>query len=438
MKVALVMQPINLISTKNQNGSIEIITYELARRLAKRCDVIVYAKKGHFQKELEYDQEVQYRRIPVVMDEWQSFVSSALDKLQKTSSLNALSKSVQRFLFFQNVKRPFSSSHWFYYNYALKVARSLQKEHCDIVHIHNFSQFIPIIRAFNPKIKIVLHMHCEWLTQLDRRMIESRIAHTNLIIGVSNFITNNFQSHFPQYAKRAQTLLNGAEIHPNPYRNNVIANEAQKLITVGRVSPEKGIHVLLDAFKQVLKSNPKTQLEIIGWIGALPIEYLVTMSDDQLTMRLSRFYGNENYFSHLKNKLSPIEENHVLFLGELPHKSIINYYQQATIYISASVCNEPGNMPVIEAMATGIPVVATRSGGTTESIVDGETGFLVERDDASAMAEAILRLLSDESLRNKMGKVSYERALKFFSWEHAVDHLFQMYEDIVAADVKQC
>jgi glycosyltransferase involved in cell wall biosynthesis len=434
VKVAFVMQPINLISLADQSGSIEIITYELARRLARNCDVIVYAKKGRYQKEFEYDQGVQYRRISVPMDEWHTFVSSGLSRLERYSGMYALSRGIRHFFFFRNVSRPFFASRWFYRNYALQVAKSLRKEDCGIVHVHNFSQLVPVIRAFNPKIKIVLHMHCEWLTQLDRAMIKSRLGQVDLIIGVSNFITKKIQCCFPEFARRCRTLLNGAGIQTHcrlrDHGGEREKNEVTKLLTVGRVSPEKGIHVLLDAFKDVLEHCPQAQLEIMGWIGTLPVEYLIALSDDQLTLGLTKFYRGEQYLSHLQSKLSLSQKSHVSFLREVPHKLIPNYYRDAAVYVSASVCNEPGNMPVIEAMAAGVPVVATRGGGTIESVVDGETGLLVERGDASALADAIIHLLSDERLRKTMGKAAYRRAVERFSWEHVAKNLLQLYEEI--------
>ena len=70
------------------------------------------------------------------------------------------------------------------------------------------------------------------------------------------------------------------------------------------------------------------------------------------------------------------------------------------------------------------------SGGNPESVVDGETGFLVERGNASALAEAIICLLSDEDLRKTMGKAAYRRAVELLSWERAAENLIQLYEEI--------
>jgi hypothetical protein len=69
MKIAFLFQPMSTMSLTDRRGSIEIWTYEVARCLARHCEVIVYAKKGHDQKEFEYNQGVQYRRISATADE---------------------------------------------------------------------------------------------------------------------------------------------------------------------------------------------------------------------------------------------------------------------------------------------------------------------------------------------------------------------------------
>jgi glycosyltransferase involved in cell wall biosynthesis len=417
MKIAFLHQPICTVSLTNLNSSVEIITYEMAHRLAKYCDVIVYAKKGRNEKEFEYYQGVQYRRISAYADEKFDYIASGIER---------------KLLRFYNFRRPLFASKLYYLTYALQVARELRSEKCDIVHIHNFSQFIPIIRALNPDIKIVLHMHCEWLAQLDRAMIERRLKEADLVIGVSQYITEQVRCRFPQFAKRCQTLHNGVDVttfvsdsrHSAPKKNGI-----KQLLFVGRVSPEKGVHVLLEAFQIVLKQYPQVQLKIVGQQYPLPIACLVALSNDPKVIDLKRFYGG-NYISHLHDQLSPSAACHVSFVGTVPQRLLTTFYRDADVAVFPSVCNEPCALPLTEAMAAEIPVIATRGGGTPEIIVNGETGVLVERGDASALAEAILRLLSDEELRKSMGRAARKRAVELFSWEQTAKNLLKLYESI--------
>jgi glycosyltransferase involved in cell wall biosynthesis len=78
-------------------------------------------------------------------------------------------------------------------------------------------------------------------------------------------------------------------------------------------------------------------------------------------------------------------------------------------------------LPPIEAMAAGLPVVATAVGGTVESVRDGETGFLVERGDQDGLARALERLIADETLRADFGAAGRLRASELFSWDTVCD-----------------
>jgi len=421
MKIAFFHQPINTISLQNLNSAVEIWTYEVARRLAKYCDVIVYTIRGPHQKEFEYDERVQYRHFAAGFDEKFAYLTEGVDK--------RLPRSFSR--------RPFFASSLYYLTHAFRVARDLRSEKCDVVHIHNFSQFVPIIRILDPKIKIVLHMHCEWLTQINRGIIESRLKKLDLVIGVSQYITEKIRACFPQFADRCKTVYNGVDVTTFDKSKHTEHNktDTKQILFVGRVSPEKGVHVLLEAFQMVLKQYPQVQLNIVGQQFQLPIKNLIALSNDPKEIDLRRFY-NGNYISNLQDQLSSSAVGHVSFIGTVPHRLLVNRYREADMCVFPSVCNEPCSMPIVEAMATGVPIVATRGGGTPELVVDGETGLLVERGDASALAEAILRLLSDEKLRKSMGRAARKRAVELFSWDQIVKNLLYLYQEIGEANDK--
>lgn len=422
MKIAILHQPFCTVSPTNPNGSVEIITYEMARHLTRSCDVIIYAKKGHDEKDFEYYRGVQYRRISAYADEKFSYIAWGIER------------KLLKLLRFRNFRRPLFASELYCLTYALQVARDIRSQKCDIVHIHNFSQFVPIIRALNPKIKIVLHMHCEWLTQLDRAMIESRLRKVDLVIGVSRYITEKIRRCFPELADRCQTLNNGVDVNIFVPKNTIGArknDDIRHLLYIGRISPEKGVHVLLKAFQEVLNQIPQAQLKLVGPQDVVPIECLAALSNDPKEVDLKRFYSS-NYNSHLRNQLSPNAVSHVSFTGSFPQRSLINFYREADVCVVPSVCNEPCGMPILEAMAMGVPIIATRGGGTSELVKEGETGLLVERDDASALAEAILSILSDEELRKSMVKAARKRAVELFSWEKISRDLLVQYENLVS------
>jgi colanic acid/amylovoran biosynthesis glycosyltransferase len=114
--------------------------------------------------------------------------------------------------------------------------------------------------------------------------------------------------------------------------------------------------------------------------------------------------------------------------GAKPQHEIRKRLVRASVFVMPSVPEVGGgmdNLPtvIMEAMATGLPVVSTRIGGIPEMVVESETGFLVEPDDPMALADAIEKVINDRSLGERLGQAGYERAEKLFSIEKNVREL---------------
>jgi glycosyltransferase involved in cell wall biosynthesis len=109
-------------------------------------------------------------------------------------------------------------------------------------------------------------------------------------------------------------------------------------------------------------------------------------------------------------------QDRVLFLGWQSRQQITDGYQQANVFLFPSRHEGMPNA-MLEAMASGLPVVATCIAGNEELVVDGETGYLVPPEDIEALQNALKKLLNDASLRQKMGLASRRRAEETYSWE---------------------
>lgn len=406
MKIAFISQPFDYVKPPIQSGSINIWTNKIIEAFPSDGDhqFIVYSPQFPGLSDVETYEGVEYRRFPILLD----------SLLAKPIQL------VENVLGFPRAKRPFFASPLYYGQFIKRIAINLQEQEADIVHIHNFSQFVPVIRRFNPGVKIVLHMHCEWLSQLDEKWMEERIAQADRVIGCSSYITDQVSKRFPAYANRCKTVLNGVDL-TTFYKNTPDTNSgtSQRLLFVGRVSPEKGIHTLLDAMPYVLQSCPDIQLDIVGTPGSAPYEYIVLISDVPEVNNLKEFYDEwrhrGDYLADLRARMSPEVAEHVNFVGTVPHDEIATYYYNADILINPSL-SEAFGMSLVEAMASRTPVIATRVGGMTSIVEDGETGLLVEMNNPSELAEAIVRLMKDDDLRQSMGRASQEAVGKY-SWE---------------------
>jgi glycosyltransferase involved in cell wall biosynthesis len=426
MKIAFVNQPgEETIPGIGGYSSISIVLYQIAIRLVNSGhDVISYGKKSPDRPAQEKDSNgILHVRVFTRQD----------DLIRKPFRL------LERFGVLYSAKRPLFASNLQSPGYALQIAIDLKNRQPDVIHIHNFSQLAPIIRAFNPQAKIVLHMHCEWLTQLDQKMIEKRLRHVDLVIGCSEYITEKVRQHFPMYSNRCQTVYNGADLSRFSPQLDLESQKksGQDLLFVGRVSPEKGVHVLIDAFGIVLKKYPNTRLKIAGGIGSAPVEFLVGISDGELVRNLARFYDgsfskDDYYYNQLLTRLPADQMRRISFLGYVPYQKLQKVYQNADVFISASLSEALG-MPILEALASGLPVIASDVGGIPELIKHGETGLLFQAGDHVDLAEAIISVIENDELRQHLQVKDFQEIEEKFSWETVTEDLLQKYQALIYA-----
>lgn len=366
MKIALVSQPLDQVTPPVMN-SIGIWTYEIARQLAKSNQVTVYTRAG-IAKRGEIGENVRTQYVRSLPNRWMSKISDQINGSTPT-------------------RRPFFSSPLYYLRYGLQIALDIRKQKYDIVHIQNFSQFAPIIRALNPDVKIALHMRCEWLTQLDHTMIARRLPKTDLIFGISDYITNKVRQAFPEQSPKCFTIANGVDIDKFTGPADRPASNQQTILTVGRISPEKGIHVLLEAFPMLANRFPELRLVLVGSIASANKQYIVEMSDEAQVNALGKFYQG-TYREHLDRLIPANLQNRVHFQGGVGYYTTIDFYQKSVMLVNPSLSESFGRS-LIEGNACELPVIASRAGGMTEIIEPGYNGLLIEPGSVQELAAAM-------------------------------------------------
>lgn len=411
MKVAFVSQPWDTLRPPVSAGSIPIWTYKTAKVLAARCEIVIYARRSDQQLAQEVQAGIEYRRVSVA----------------GIRLCNGLAKGGAKLF----RKFRYLSSGLYYGLYGLRVAADLRQQQCDIVHIHNFSQFVPAIRALNPHLKIVLHMHCEWLSQFDREVIAQRLAQCDLIIGCSDYITEKIKGRFPEFADKCQRVYNGVDVQQFDETCHQADDEANDLnvLFVGRISPEKGLHTLVAAFEKVAAKFPTAKLYLVGPNKPTSAEFIAELSDDLIVRRLADL-DPPSYPQNLQNHLPLNLKERVFFTGAVSHLDLHRYFQRADVLVNPSL-SEAFGMSLVEAMATGTATVATKVGGMCDVIVPEQTGLLVPPDQPEALARAICRLLEEPELRASMGRAGRLRATEIFSWEAIAATLLAHYQALL-------
>jgi glycosyltransferase involved in cell wall biosynthesis len=275
-------------------------------------------------------------------------------------------------------------------------------------------------------------MHCQWLEQLDAMVIQRRVNAADLVLGVSDFIAAGVRRRFPSLAQRCGHIYNGADMALFG-RPPGVSPKPKQLLFVGRLAPEKGVHILLDAFRIVLAHHPDAHLELIGPENVIPREVLLPTCDDPHVTEIEPYFGPGKYAELLRSKISEFPSGSISFLNEgLKFIDLVPHFHSASIFVFPSVYEEPFGMPLVEAMASATPVIATRGGAFPEIVEDGWSGLLVERSDAHALADAIVQLLSNPDQRAAMAQRAFERASAMFSWDRISEDLLTEYERLFA------
>jgi glycosyltransferase involved in cell wall biosynthesis len=394
VRIAFVSQPGHTVQPAV--GSLELWTWQVAQRLAADHEVVIYASRPPRGRSADdVAGGVRYR-----------FVDHAVDR-----SLSAVLRRAWRVF---PATRGFFASSFYPLAYWVRVGLDLRRRGADVVHVFNYTQALPILRLLAPNVKLVLHMQCEWLTQLDRRMLDRRLRRADRILTCSTALTEGARARFPMHASKCQTVFNGVDAGALANARHRRGDTSSRVLYVGRVSPEKGLHVLAEAVDLLVGRGRDLTLTIVGEESLIPFEMAVAIADNDLVRGLREYYAG-SYAETVRTKLAPAARDRVRFVGPVPYERLPEFYRDADLFVLPSVLEAFG-MPLAEALAAGVPAVASRTGGIVDIVEDGVTGLLVEPGDADALAHAIERMLDDSDLRSMVGEAGRLKAAAQFDW----------------------
>jgi spore coat protein SA len=290
---------------------------------------------------------------------------------------------------------------WSYGRRAARLAREF-----DLVYLHNEPNILLFLSRRAGQ-KIVLHMHNDHLTiPLFRPAYRRALAKADLVLCVSDFIRRRAIEAFPQYADRFRVMLNATDTAVfKPYGTaaatllppTIQLGAERHILYVGRLTPIKGVHVLITAFREILVRHPAARLVIAG----------------------SSFFEGATrtpYEAELAELAAPVG-NAITFTGYLPHASLKYLYCACDVVVVPSLWEEPFGLVVVEAMASGTCVVASSVGGLPEIITDRQTGLLAPPGDARALADCVSRLLGDPQYKLSLETAALQSVAAGFTWD---------------------
>jgi len=290
--------------------------------------------------------------------------------------------------------------------------------HCHILYLHTISAVI-MNMLFRKKVIVTIQCTREYGDVVRLKRIKGANIIFRIIKKVNKFIVVSWEAKDElksigikdEKIIRIPNFVDESKFYPvvnnvkNKLRDKLLLPPDKKIVTfVGRLTPQKGILYLISAWKEVVSKFSKVFLLIIG----------------------EGSYGGE-----LVKKVQILDLNDgVDFLGPKTHNEVRDYLQASDIFVLPSLA-EGISVALLEAMACGLPCIATKIGGNVDLIDDGKDGILVEPASSEELASAILRLLEDEKFSKNIGNRVRKKIIEQYSIGSIVPAYINLYKELL-------
>lgn len=375
-KVAIVT-PGTFAIPSQRNSSVEKVVEQVCNRLKHKVSFTLFGKKERGMRAYEVRDGITYIRI------------------------------------FNRQRRGYLSSvnHW------LKTIRP------DIIQVENRPHTVSYLRQYHTSpIWLSLHSTRFMLPpHITLKELQCCLDAADKIIVNSHFLKNRIIHLYPSVKQKIAVNHLGVDVDQFKSRwtpegeekRNIqmqkLGYENKKIIMyAGRLIKEKGIHHILAAMPDIAADFPEAVLIIVG----------------------SAYYAKDILTPYVINlhQMGNALPSNVLFVPFQPYDLMGDWFRLADIVVVPSFEDEAFGLVNVEAMACGVPVLAARSGGMTEVIVDGQSGYLLEPSNLQEeIKRAIVLLLSNDHLRKTMGKAGAAHVRANFTWDRTAERMLELY-----------
>ncbi|PYI52094.1 glycosyltransferase family 4 protein [Paenibacillus flagellatus] len=358
-----------------RSSSVELVATEVAERLAERADVTVVGKKTRKQPSREVRQGVRFVRPPA-----------------KT--------------------------------YIDKVGRLLARETPDVIQVENRPRYARRLKRRYPDTPVVLSFHSTVFMSkphISAAALRSCLKAADAVVVNSAFLRERLLAADP--SAEPKIVVNHLGVDTGTFtsrwtpeaeaeRNDMLGRlglQGKKIVLyVGRLIPSKGVHHIVRAMPALTTFEPDAVLLVVG----------------------SAFYGSDRTTPYVRKlrRLAAIVKPHVRFVPYVPHGEIASWFRLADVVVVPSASREAFGLVNVEAMAAGVPVVATAAGGMTEIIEHGRTGLLADPNRiAEQLVAHVAAVLADPDYARSLGENGQRRVRESFAWTATADRLHELY-----------
>jgi len=308
--------------------------------------------------------------------------------------------------------------------YYRAVAKKVEgMEDVNLIHVHNRPSALLMLN--HRRLLLTLHStHEGWkftrvpkkLNTRQREMYRLGLRKADAITVNSSFLKSFVTSHYRVPPSRISVIPNGVDTNLYRPRNKKEIREEMGLpigpliLFVGRIIKKKGVQFLIDAFLNIKRECSEARLLIVGPLGQfgthVPSPYAAEI------LRLAE------------------SEDDIIVMGPIYSDKLAQVYSCADLFVLPSDCPEAFGMVALEAMSSGLPVVASRLGGLPELVDDGVTGLLVPPRNTSLLTKAIVSLIEDEAYRRRLGEAGRRKTILFYEWSSVARAYNRIYRDL--------
>lgn len=253
------------------------------------------------------------------------------------------------------------------------------------------------------------------LPPADRAAHHKALSKADAIICCSQFVRRRLLDDYEGLTSKTYVVHNGGKRHKPSGRSLRaeldIAADTTVVLFVGMVTAEKGLHVLIEAIRHILDEHKDVALLVAG--------------SSKLWYKVDASASISAYESSLRAGSRSLP---IFFLGHVSQNRLADVYHSADIFCCPSVWDEPFGIVNVEAMMSGLPVIASAVGGIPE-VVNDDVGKLVPPNNVDALASALCDLINSPDLRTQLASNAIERA-ECFTWDRTHESINEIYAQI--------